>query len=312
MTTSTSSPTQTSTRTAAPGSPGTAVPLPSSHSTSRPTGPDTSTATPVIELRSAAFGYGDRTVISDLTTEIRRGEVVALLGPNGSGKSTLVKGLLGLSDHQRGEVRLFGEPLERFHDHTRLGYVPQRHSLSASVRATAAEVVATGRLPHRRWWQPSIRRDAAMVADALDLVGLTDRATADVGRLSGGQQRRVLIARALAAQPDVLLMDEPTAGVDTANQLALTRVLARLAERGTTMVIVTHELEALRPVVTRVLCTSAGRIDFDGPVGAFEAVHQHPRGTDAHHEDETRPIHQAGAVPGPGPLDPATREGRDG
>jgi zinc transport system ATP-binding protein len=238
--------------------------------------------------------------------------VVALLGPNGSGKSTLVKGLLGLSDHLGGEVRLFGTPLEAFRQHTRLGYVPQRHSLSASVRATAAEVVAIGRLPQRRWWQPRSRRDAAIVAEALDLVGLGDCADADVSTLSGGQQRRVLIARALASRPEVLLMDEPTAGVDAANQLALALVLARLAERGTTMLIVTHELDALRPVVTRTLCTNAGRIDFDGPVGKFESGHRHPGSTGAHHDEESRPVSQSTAVPGPAPLDPSPREASHG
>jgi zinc transport system ATP-binding protein len=125
----------------------------------------------------------------------------------------------------------------------------------------------------------------------------------------------VLIARALAAQPEVLLMDEPTAGVDTANQVALARVLARLAERGTTMVIVTHELEALRPVVTRILCTSAGRVDFDGSVDAYEARHHHHVDAGAgahHHEDESGPDPDASAVPGAGPLDPSVPEARRG
>jgi zinc transport system ATP-binding protein len=270
---------------------------------------------PVIALTNAAFGYGDRTVVSGVTASIYPGEVIALLGPNGSGKSTLVKGLLGLSDHIAGRVEVFGTPLERFRDYTRLGYVPQRHSLSASVRATAQEIVAIGRLPHRRWWQSAGRADAALVTEALDLVGLADRSHADVSTLSGGQQRRVLIARALAAQPEVLLMDEPTAGVDAANQLALARVLARLAERGTTMVIVTHELEALRPVVTRILCTSTGRVDFDGSVDAYEARRHHHVDAGAgahHHEDEAGPDPDVSAVPGAGPLDPSAPEARRG
>lgn len=109
-------------------------------------------------------------------------------------------------------------------------------------------------------------------------------------------------------------MDEPTAGIDAANQVALARVLTRLAERGTTMVIVTHELEALRALVTRILCTSAGRVDFDGTVGAYEVRHHHvDAGAGAHHhEDESGPARQATPFPGAGPLDAAAREARRG
>ncbi|HET8982633.1 MAG TPA: ATP-binding cassette domain-containing protein, partial [Pedococcus sp.] len=172
-------------------------------------------AAPVIELQHASFGYADAVVVRDVTLSIAPGEVVALLGPNGSGKSTLVKGLLGLSEQLGGEARLFGVPREDFEDHPRLGYVPQRHTLSASVRATVEEIVAVGRLAHRRWWRPSLGApaDALIIRQCLEVVGLADRAEADVSTLSGGQQRRVLIARALAANPDVLVMDEPTAGV---------------------------------------------------------------------------------------------------
>jgi zinc transport system ATP-binding protein len=265
-------------------------------------------AAPVISLRSAAFGYAERTVISHVDLDIRGGEVVALLGPNGSGKSTLVRGLLGLGDHLGGHVELFGIPRERFRDFTRLGYVPQHHSLSSSVRATVAEVVAIGRLPHRPWWRPGTREDADIVDNALDLVGLADRANEDVGTLSGGQQRRVLIARALAAQPDVLLMDEPTAGVDTASQEVLAEVLARLAGRGTTMLIVTHELAPLAGVVTRVVCTSEGHIDFDGALAAYER-HVCAGGPPlAHHHDEEQPA-GAQTLPGTpaGPLDALAR-----
>ena len=234
-----------------------------------------SRATPVIAVEHASFGYADAPVVRDVTLSIAPGEIVALLGANGSGKSTLIKGVLGLSEQQGGEVRLFGVPKEDFDEHPRLGYVPQRHTLSASVRATVQEIVAVGRLAHRRWWQPRLgaAADTQTIGECLEVVGLADRADADVSTLSGGQQRRVLIARALAARPDVLLMDEPTAGVDIANQEILAQVLARLADRGTTMLIVTHELEALAEVVTRIVVLSAGRIAFDGTPAGFAAEH---------------------------------------
>ena len=244
------------------------------------------TDTPLIDLRSASFGYADRRVVDGVTLTQGRGEVIALLGPNGSGKTTLVKGLLGLSDHLGGEALLFGTPLTRFDDKPRVGYVPQRHSLSTSVRATVREVVEVGRLPRRPWWRPAGPADAVAVDEALDAGGLRDREREDVSALSGGQQRRVLIARALAARPDLLVMDEPTAGVDAANQRILADVLAVLAARGTSMLIVTHELAALHDVVTRIVCMDGGQIDYDGTPHDYLETHRGHEAGAGHHHDE--------------------------
>lgn len=265
-----------------------------------------STGTPLVELRSASFGYADRTVVSGVDLAVHPGEVVALLGPNGSGKSTLVRGVLGLVEQQGGEVLLLGTPRERFREHTRIGYVPQRHSLSASVRATVTEIVSVGRLPHRAWWAPASRTDRAVVREAIDAVGLADRADEEVASLSGGQQRRVLIARALAGRPDLLVMDEPTAGVDHASQLALADVLRRLAADGTSMVVVTHELDALHDVVTRIVCLDDGHVDLDGTPQEWAAhTAAHAAGSGHHHHDDPHPVAtRPGAVLGSGPLDP--------
>ncbi len=260
----------------------------------------------LVRLHGASFGYGDRPVVSGVDLELHRGEVVALLGPNGSGKSTLVRGVLGLATRQGGSVELFGTPRERFTEHTRIGYVPQRHSLSASVRATVTEIVEVGRLPHRAWWRPTSREDRAIVRQAIDDVGLADRAGEEVASLSGGQQRRVLIARALAGQPEVLVMDEPTAGVDQASQEALAVVLRRLVDRGTSMLVVTHELAALEGVVTRIVCLDAGHVDFDGSAAAYAAhLAGHAAGSGHHHPDDSR--QRPGHVIGAAPLDPAQR-----
>lgn len=262
---------------------------------------------PVISVRSASFGYSGRPVVSDISLQVQAGEVVALLGPNGSGKSTLVRGLLGLNEQLGGEVRILGTALSRRSDRSRLGYVPQRHTLSGSVRSTVREVVATGRLPHRPWWRPASRHDAAVVEAALRTVGLADRARADVATLSGGQQRRVLIARALAGEPSVLVMDEPTAGVDAASQEVLATVLRRLVDTGVTMLVVTHELAALRGVVDRIVEMDAGHIHFDGtPQGyaAHTAALVHAASHDHHHDPLPAP-------PGllRGPYDPVVRHG---
>lgn len=219
---------------------------------------------PVLELRGAAFGYAGRPVVTDVDLTVRRGEVVAVLGPNGSGKTTLVKGLLGLSEHLSGEVSVLGTPLARLRDRTRVGYVPQRHTLVGGVRATVAEVVDTGLLPSRPWWRPASRAERERVREAVDVAGLGDRLRFDVDSLSGGQQRRVLIARALVARPEVLVMDEPTAGVDRASQAVLAEVLHRLADEGTTLVVVTHELAALHGIVDRIVEVDTGHVTFDG------------------------------------------------
>jgi len=265
----------------------------------------------IVSLREASFGYADQAVVSGVSLDIHAGEVVAILGPNGSGKSTMVKGILGLNDHIGGQVELFGTPFDQFRDHARMGYVPQRHTLSTSVRATVAEIVAIGRLPHQSWLGRMSREDRRIVEESMALVGLADRAKADVGTLSGGQQRRVLIARALAAQPDVLIMDEPTAGVDLASQEVLSQVLARLAARGATMLIVTHELRALRGVLSRIIELEGGQIAFDGTSAEHDRWHEalaaRPDGHDGHdgHDHDGHHIDDdaARASTAAGPLD---------
>lgn len=270
--------------------------------------------TPAIRLDHASFGYRGRPYTEAVTLTIAPGEVVALLGPNGSGKSTLVRGLLGLTDHVAGRVELLGTPLADLTDRSRLGYVPQRHTLSASVRSTVREVVATGQLAGRPWWRRATAADRATVLQAAQTVGLADRLDTDVATLSGGQQRRVLIARALASRPEVLVMDEPTAGVDAANQDVLAAVLRRLAGLGVTMLVVTHELAALRGIVDRIVEMDAGHVAFDGTPRQYaehraavslaaDAGHGDHHGYD-HHDDTA-----AGLLSGTGPMDGPVEEG---
>lgn len=273
---------------------------------------------PAIRLDHASFGYAGRPFTDGLNVTISQGEVVALLGPNGSGKSTTVRGLLGLTDHVSGTVEILGTTLEDLSDRSRLGYVPQRHTLSNSVRSTVREVISTGQLASRSWWRRATVEDRELVSRAADTVGLADRLEADVATLSGGQQRRVLIARALASRPDVLIMDEPTAGVDVANQAVLATVLRRLAGMGVTMVVVTHELAALRGIVDRIVEMDAGHISFDGTpreyaehraavsraadsgLGQPDTNGTHPGYHDHHHDEEPE---EHGLLSGTGPMD---------
>jgi zinc transport system ATP-binding protein len=222
-------------------------------------------APPVVAMRGASVGYGDRPAVRGVDLRIDAGEVVALVGPNGSGKTTLVRGLLGLATVTAGEVELFGVPAARFRERYRIGYVPQRHTVGGASPSTVEEVVSSGRLPRKRRPSRVSASDRAAVAAAIEAVDLTERRKAAVSTLSGGQQRRTLIARALAAEPEVLVMDEPTAGVDAENRDRLVGTLAELVGRGLTLLIVTHEVTPLLPVLTRVVALDHGRLVHDGP-----------------------------------------------
>ena len=234
----------------------------------------------VIELRGATIGYGDVAIVRDVDLTVSGGEAVAVLGSNGSGKTTLARGLLGLATVLGGEVALLGSPVGGLRERGRVGYVPQRHSISGAVPATVREVVGVGRLARLGLLRRLGARDRAAVVDAVAAVGLADRLDDPVAALSGGQQRRVLVARALAAEPELLIMDEPTAGVDAANQEALAGVLARVSANGTTLVVVTHETASLAGVLSRAVVIDHGRVAYDGPLAAAsghdEHIHHHP------------------------------------
>jgi zinc transport system ATP-binding protein len=240
--------------------------------------------TPVLSVSDGGVVLGGRPVLRGIELAVDAGEVVAVLGANGSGKSTLVRTVLGLTPLRRGQVQLFGTPLARFRDWRRVGYVPQRVTATSGVPASVWEVVASGRLSRRRPWQPMRRADKAAVRDAIDAVGLGDRVRDGVATLSGGQQQRVLIARALAGEPELLLLDEPTAGVDLAHQDEFAGIVERLVGRGTTIVLVAHEMGPLAPLIGRTVVMRDGRIAYDGaPLASFQdALHAHAHHPAAH------------------------------
>lgn len=221
-------------------------------------------------------------IIRGASLAIDRGEVVAILGNNGSGKTTLMRALLGLVPHE-GAIELFGTPLERFRDWRRLGYVPQRGGILVQ-QATAREVVASGRLGTRRPFLPASAADRKAVDAALAEVGLAERARYPFVRLSGGQQQRVLIARALATGADLMVWDEPLAGVDRATQELLAGVAGRLKSAGTTVVMVLHELGPFRELIDRTIVLVDGRVMPPG-----YSHHEH----DDHHHDHADHDHRA-------------------
>jgi zinc transport system ATP-binding protein len=239
---------------------------------------------PVLSLHQVGVALGGRPIVRDVSFEIGSGQVVAVLGANGSGKSTLVKALVGLNPVSRGSVTLFGTPLERFAHWERVGYVPQSSPAGGGVPSTVREVVTSGRVSRRTPFRPLSRADRASVATALEAVGLTSRAGHTVATLSGGQQQRVLVARTLAGEPDLLLLDEPNAGVDHDSQEAIARTLAERAAAGASVLVVLHELGPFAPLIDRVVALRDGRVTYDGPPDQLVDGAEH-----AHHHDHPAP-----------------------
>ncbi|WP_033820807.1 metal ABC transporter ATP-binding protein [Kitasatospora sp. MBT63] len=245
-------------------------------------------AAPAVRLLDATASLGGRPVLRGIDLTVRPGEVVALLGANGSGKSTTVRSVIGAVPLQRGSLELFGTPLGRFRAWHRIGYVPQRTTAAGGVPATVREVVSTGRLPQHRLL-PFRRRDRAAVDRALAAVGMLERASDGVAGLSGGQHQRVLIARALVGTPDLLIMDEPMAGVDLDSQQVLADTLRSEVARGAAVLLVLHELGPLEPLIDRAVVLRDGCVAHDGPpprgVGQHALPghdHVHPHADDHH------------------------------
>jgi zinc transport system ATP-binding protein len=237
---------------------------------------------PVVEVRGAVVAYDGRPVLRGVDLSVTSGEVVAVLGANGSGKSTLIRAALGLAPLAAGSVRLFGTPLGAFRERWRVGYVPQRLGAGSGVPATVHEVVRSGVLARRGFPALPRRGEAHAIAGALAAVGLSDRERDQVATLSGGQQQRVLIARALAGQPDLLVLDEPTAGVDAASQDAFAGTVELLLEHGTTILLVAHELGPMEPLIERAVVLSAGRVLHDGPCPRPAGHHADPEHDHVH------------------------------
>jgi len=243
----------------------------------------------VFELAGGCVALGGREVLHDVTVSVETGEFVAVLGANGSGKTTLVRTLVGLVPLTAGSLSVFGTPLRRFREWPRLGYVPQRLAVGGGVPSTVREVVASGRIGRARRLRPMGRDDRAAVDHALEDVGLLDRAGDGVSRLSGGQQQRVLIARALAGEPEVLVLDEPTAGVDADSQDTLAGALGHLSAAGGSVVLVAHELGPLADLIGRAVVLRDGRVISDGPPPAPEGHHADPGHVHVHPHETSSP-----------------------
>lgn len=222
-------------------------------------------AGPLLLADHVSFSYGHQLVLDDVSISVSPGEFIALVGPNGSGKSTLLNVMLGSLRPQRGWVRVLGQDPSGLRERWRIGYVPQRPSLASEVPATVREIVAAGRLSKRHWWRAPSGADDRAVRHAIDSVGLANLAARPINTLSAGQQQRAFISRAFASEPDLLVLDEPIAGVDAASQkLFRDSVVHLIAEHGAGVLLVSHELSAVAQDVDRVVVLKR-HVLFDGP-----------------------------------------------
>ncbi len=193
-----------------------------------------------IEVEDLTVGYDERPVVWGATFRVPAGKITGIVGPNGAGKSTLLKAMVQILPFQRGQVRFWGQSFEQVY--RRIAYVPQREEVDWSFPATVYDVVLMGRWVHRRLWQPIRKEDHWLVRQALESVEMWDYRHRPIRALSGGQQQRVFLARALAQQPDLFLLDEPFTGIDMTTENQLLELFRQLARQGKTIVAVHHNL----------------------------------------------------------------------
>jgi ABC-type Mn2+/Zn2+ transport system ATPase subunit len=255
-----------------------------------------------VRLTGVSAGYGDRVALANVTLSIPTGSLLAVIGPNGSGKSTLLKTIAGLLEPFSGTIEVLGGPPGR--EARRIAYVPQAEVVDWAFPVTVGDVVMMGRVPLIGVGRSPRSSDRAAVTDALETVGMGDAVERQIGALSGGQRRRVFLARAIAAQPDLYLLDEPVTGVDATTQEDLMDVLEAEARAGRTVVATTHDLACAAQrfhqaafVAGRIVATGPANIVLDPELLAATYgghVIVLPAGErtvidDAHHHDEPPP-----------------------
>lgn len=220
-----------------------------------------------LEIQNISIGYGDKVILRDLSFQIPHGSRVAVVGPNGAGKSTLFKALVGLLPLQKGHVLIHGEELGSHQDC--VAYVPQREEVDWRFPVTVEDVVMMGRFAQMGWLKRASSYDRDLVQKSLVQMGIADLAGQSIGQLSGGQQQRAFLARAIAQEPHILLMDEPFTGVDVTTQEATLRLLDHLQEKEVTSMVSTHDLNLASSRFDLVLLLNHRLIAFGKPDEVF-------------------------------------------
>ena len=220
-----------------------------------------------LEVRDLSAGYGERAAIEGISFAIQPGQMIAVIGPNGAGKSTLFKAILGLIPRQRGEILLHEKPA--LSQRALMGYLPQVEDINRDFPVLVEDVVMMGCYPRVGWCRRPGPADQHSVRQALARVDLLPRAQTQIGQLSGGQLQRALLARVLAQDAHLLLLDEPVSGVDTASQHAIFTLLEDLRENGKTVVLATHDLNCVIDRFDQVLCINKRMIAYGPPSVLF-------------------------------------------
>ncbi|WP_456274018.1 metal ABC transporter ATP-binding protein [Bacillus sp. AK031] len=229
----------------------------------------------VIDIKNLSFRYDKEVVLQDINLSVPKGAFLGLVGPNGSGKSTLLKLILGLLKAKDGEIHLFGQSQAKFKDLDRIGYVSQKaNSFNTGFPATVEEVVASGLTKKAGMFRMIGKKYSSQIEKAISSVGMSQFTKRNIGELSGGQQQRVFIARALVSQPDVLILDEPTVGVDSKNVQAFYEMLEHLnKDLEITLLLVTHDIGTISSKVTHVACLNK-HLHFHGNTEEFENLRE--------------------------------------
>ena len=220
------------------------------------------TGEPIVELKGVTCGYDGHRVLSDVSLAITPGDFIGLLGPSGSGKTTLLRAVLGIVDLYDGQVMVNGIPTAQ--KRPRVGYVPQLETIDWDFPVTVEETVMMGRTMNNLAFPWFKRSERKLALDMLERLGISNLTKRHIRELSGGQQQRVFLARALVSSPSLLLLDEPTSGVDIKTRDDVMHLLHELNHQGVTVVMTTHEINAVAAHLPRIVCLN-GRIIADGP-----------------------------------------------
>jgi manganese/iron transport system ATP-binding protein len=221
-----------------------------------------------IEIRNLSVAYNHRSAVEGITLSVPRRAMVGIVGPNGGGKSTLIKAVLGLVPKERGEVEILGRPVDR-RVRRLVGYVPQREDVDWNFPVSAFDVVMMGRIPSMKLLRRPTVRDKELVWEALKTVGMEKFADTRIGEFSGGQQQRIFLARALAQEAEVLLLDEPVSGVDAPSQHEIFDLLRSLQGMGKTVIVTTHDLSCVAERFDLALLLNKRVVAFGRPEDIF-------------------------------------------
>lgn len=220
-----------------------------------------------LEIHDLTVAYNQKPVLYGIDVEVKEGSLVGIIGPNGAGKSTLIKTVMGMMKPEDGYIKIFGEPGKKAI--TRVGYVPQRESVDWDFPVTAMDVVLMGRFGHTRWYKRVSKRDRLFAAECLEQMDMLTYADRQIGNLSGGQQQRVFLARALAQQSDLYLMDEPFEGVDAVTEKAIIGLLKNLRDQKKTLMIVHHDLSTAQEYFDQLLLLNLRMVAYGKTADVF-------------------------------------------